>query len=158
MIDEADPRIPNPATIWQLWHSDTFDRDSSPSLQGNGVNILHGLFELWLYTLKEGIMENGSASFSYFYLTWADTATTRVDVAVNPFHNPALLKLRRWAGFTTQAQEIEDGGNSIILRLAQLHFDRLLKSSRWRESSIDWSEEAREVLARVELISSPKEL
>lgn len=158
MIDEADPRIPNTSTVWQLWHSDTFDRNSSPSLQGNGVNIIYGLYELWLNTLKEGILDNGSASFSYFHLTWGDPATARVDVTVNPFHNLALLKLRSWVGFISQAQEGEDGKNAILLRLAQLHYELLKKSSRWKASAIDWGAEARELLAYVESISDPEQL
>lgn len=158
MLDEADPRIPNTSTVWQLWHSDTFDRDSSPSLQGNGANIVHGLYELWLHTLKEGILDSGSASFSSFHLTWGNTPTARVDVAVNPFHNLALLKLRRWVGFTPQTQESEERREAILLRLAQLHYELLQKSSRWKASAIDWSAEARGLLAHVELIVDPEEL
>src|SRR5215213_779764 len=99
MIDENDPRIPNTSTVWQLWYSDTFDREAPQSLQASGANIMRGLYALWLYTLKEGILDNGSASFSYFHLTWGNTATTRVDVAIHPFNNLPLLKLRRWVGF-----------------------------------------------------------
>jgi len=158
MIDENDPRFINTSTVWQLWYSDTFDRDSSLALQASGINIINGLYELWLYTLREGILDNGSASFSYFHLTWGNTATTRADVAVNPFHNLALQKLRRWVGFISPAQEIEDRKDAILLRLAQLHYESLKKSSRWKASAIDWSAEARELLARVELISDPQEL
>ena len=167
MIDETDPRIPDTSTVWQLWHSDTFDRDTSRFLQSSDVNIIDGLYELWLHTLKEGILDNGSASSSYFHLTWGNTAATRADVAVNPFHNLALLKLRRWVGFISQAQESEDRRiiqrleereDTIILRLAQLHYELLQKSSRWKASAIDWGAEARVLLARVDLISDAEEL
>ena len=158
MIYESDPRIPNTSTVCQLWHRDTLDRDSSPSLQGNHTNIIHGLYELWLYTLKEGILDNGSASFSRFYLTWGDSAATRADVIENPFDNLALLKLRLWAGFAPQPQNSENGKDAILWRLAQLHYELLRKSTRWNASAVDWCAEARELLAHVEFISDPEEL
>src|SRR3989304_4260174 len=104
MIDKTDSRIPNTSTAWQLWHSDTFDRDSSPSLQSSGTNIINGLYELWLHTLKEAILETGSATFSRFQLTWGKTASTRVEVVVNSHNNISLLKLRQWAKLTSQNQ------------------------------------------------------
>ena len=93
MDDEIDSQIPNTSSAWQLWHHDMFDRDSSPFLQASGTNIVQGLYELWLCTLKEGILENGSASFSRFHLTWGKTATARVDVFVKPFNNLSLIKI-----------------------------------------------------------------
>jgi hypothetical protein len=158
MFEEHDPQIPKPSTTWQLWQSDTFDRDSSPALQSNGTRIIDGLCELWFQTLKEGILDNGNASFSYFYLIWDNATTARVDITVSPFNNLALLKLRHWVGFTPQAQNIEVGRNKLVLRLAHLHHTLLQKSSRWHASAIDWSAEAREVLGRVELISNPEDL
>ena len=167
MIEQIDPRIPNTSTVWQLWHIDTFDRDTSRSLQSSRENIIQGLYALWLHTLTEGILGNGNASFSYFYLTWGNAAVSRADVAVNPFHNPALLKLCQWAGFPTRAQESENrrivhrleyGKDAILLRLAQLHYSLLQTSSRWKATAIDWSAEARELLAHVDLISDPEEL
>src|SRR5512140_991923 len=100
MDNEIDSQIPDPASAWQLWYSDTFDRDAAPALQASGTNIVEGLYELWFHTLQEGILENGSASFSHFHLTWGNTRSTRVDVFVDPFRNPSLLKLRRWAHLT----------------------------------------------------------
>jgi len=158
MIKEPDSRIPTPSTVWQLWHSDTFDQDSSPSVQSTGQNIVDGLYVLWLYTLQEGILDNGNASFSRFHLTWGPSPASRVDIAVNPFDNSTLLKLRQWVGFTSQNQHSEDGRDGIVLKLAQLHYDLLQKSNRWKASAIDWSAEARELLAHVELISDPKDL
>ena len=148
-------RLPDTSSPWQLWYSDAFDRDAPPSLQANGVNILRGLYELWLYTLKEGVQDNGSASFSRFHLTWGNTPAARVDVAIRPFENAALLKLRQWAHLTEHAQE---QSISVLSRLAQLHFALLQKSSRWNATSIDWSAEARELLARVERMTGPEEL
>jgi hypothetical protein len=159
MIDAIDSRIPNISTTWQLWHSDLFDRDSPPSLQASGTNIIQGLYELWLHTLKEGLLENGSASFSRFHLTWGNTASTRVEIAVNPFNNASLLKLRHWANLMTQNQNGEEERRDVILlRLAQWHYEFLQKSSRWSASAIDWSAESRELLARIEVLKDSKEL
>ncbi|HSL31334.1 MAG TPA: hypothetical protein VK900_19185 [Anaerolineales bacterium] len=154
------------STPWQLWYSDTFDRDSPASLQASGEGILQGLTELWRYTLQEGIHYNGSASFSYFYLTVGNTAWARVDVSVQPFHNPALMKLRQWAHLAdrdhaeniTTAPSLQAQRLFIFNRLAQLHYALLKKSDRWRAAAIDWSAEARALLARVESVTSLKEL
>ena len=160
MIDETDFRIPNTSTSWQLWHSDTFDRDSPPSLQSSGTNIVEGLYELWLHTLKEAILDTGSASFSRFQLTWGNTASTRVAIVVNPFNNVCLIKLRQWAHLTSQNQKNrkEEQRDAVLLRLAQLHYELLQKSSRWQASAIDWDAESREILARVELMRDSEEL
>lgn len=159
MRNEIDSRIPTTSSTWQLWHTDTFDRDSVPSLQASGTNIIQGLYELWLYTLKEGILDNGSASFSRFQLTWGNTASTRADIFVKPFNNLSLIKLRQWANLLSQDQTGEEyQRETILLRLAQLHYELIQNSSRWKRSSIDWSGESRELLARVELLKDPKEL
>jgi len=166
MIDDFDSRIPNTSTTWQLWHSDMFDRESAPSLEASGMNIIQGLYELWRYTLKEGIQDNGSASFSRFRLTWGNTPTTRVEVVVNPFNNLCLIKLRRWANLMSQhkenkgiliVQSLEEQRDAILMRLAQLHYELLQNSSRWKAPAIDWGAEARELLAHVELMTDPKE-
>ena len=162
-----EPTMPDASTNWQLWHYDTFDRDAPPYLEAGGQGILEGLYKLWLQTLKEGIQENGSASFSYFQLTWGLPPSERADLGVLPFDNTALLKLRRWARLTPQAQEERDRHasqdreserNSMAHRLAQLHFEALQKSDRWGATAVDWGAEARKVLARVESITDPKDL
>lgn len=159
MENETDAQIPGPSSAWQLWYSDTFDWDSAPALQTSGKNIVDGLYKLWLYTLKEGILENGNASFSRFHLTWGDTGSTRVDVFVEPFGNPSLVKLRQWAHLDDDHKNNdEEQGKAILLRLAQLHYERLQKSSRWRASAIDYSAESKELLARVDVIKEPEEL
>ena len=167
MNDDFDPRILNTSTAWQLWHSDTFDREAPVSLQAAGINIVQGFYELWHYTLKEGILDNGNASFSRFHLTWENAPVARVDVFVNPFGNPALLKLRHWTRLMSEDQEGEGRGiaqtaeaknDALLLRLAQLHYEFLQKSLRWKASAIDWSAEARELIEHIELLSDPKEL
>ena len=159
MINEFDSRIPDTSTAWQLWHRDTFDRDSPSSLQASGTNIVQGLCELWRYTLTEGILDSGSASFSRFQLTWGSTASTRVEVIVDPFDNLALLKLRQWAHLMSQNQNgEEEQRDALLMRLAQLHHELLQKSSRWKSAAIDWSAESREILARVEWRGDSQEL
>lgn len=167
MMDETDTRIPGFSTIWQLRHHDTFDRDASPALQSSGENIIQGLYQLWLYTLSEAILDNGNASFSYFHLTWGNSAAARVDIAINPFENITLLKLRRWVAFVSQdprsnreqvSKHIEERQDAVIWKLAQLHYDLLRKSSRWKTTGIDWAAESWELLERVEGISAPEEL
>lgn len=160
MVDEMDARIPHASTIWELWYMDTFDRDTPPAVQIKGANIIQGLYHLWFYTLAEGILDNGNASFSNFHLAWGSSASTRVDIAVNPFDNPVLLKLRGWIGFVAQDKtgQIKPGKDVILWRLAHLHYDLLQKSSRWKSSGVDRGAEARELLARIESISIPEEL
>lgn len=159
MSSEIDSQIPDTSSTWQLWHSDMFDRDSLPSLQSSGTNIIRGLYELWLYTLKEGVLDSGSASFSRFHLTWGNSASTRVDVFVTPFNNLALKKLCQWANLFPENQTSEENrSQAVVLRLAQLHYELLQNSSRWKSSAIDWSAESRELLARVEAMKDPKEL
>ena len=155
MSNPRDARIPDASTAWQLWHSDTFDRDSPPSLQASGEDIRRGLYELWLCTLREGIQQNGSASFSYFYLTWGNTAACRVDVYVEPFGNAPLMKLRRWARLT---EEDPEAGSSVLGRLAQLHYGLLQENDRWTAAAIDWSAEAKELLRQVGAMTDPAEL
>ena len=157
MSNEIDSRIPSTSSAWQLWHSDMFDRDSPPSLQASGTNIVHGLYELWLYTLKEAILDNGRASFSRFQLMWGNTASMRADIFVEPFNNLSLIKLRQWAQLMSQHRE-EEQREAILLKLAQLHYELLQKSSRWKASAIDWSAESREVLVWVKAMKGPQEL
>ncbi len=159
MDHELDFRIPGPSSAWQLWYSDTFDWDSAPALQTSGTNIVDGLYKLWLHTLKEGILENGNASFSRFHLTWGNTGSTRVDVFVEPFRNPSLMKLRQWAHIAPDNNNSEEElGKALLLRLAHLHYELLQKSSRWSASAIDYSAESKELLARVDVIKEPEEL
>lgn len=157
-MDQTASRLPDSSTTWRLWHSDTFDRDSAPSLQASGTGIVQGLYELWLYTLKEGILDSGSSSFSRFHLTWGNTPVARVEILVNPFDNRCLLKLRRWANLTSQHPEREEKRDAILWKLAQLHDGLLQESSRWKSPTIDWDAEARELLARLEMMAAPEEL
>jgi len=111
-------------------------------------------------------VESGTVSFSSFHLTWGNTVSTRIDVDVKPFENPSLVKLRQWAdGEPRNLEEIggipeslQGQGNSVLTRLAQLHYELLQKSGRWNSAAVSWSAEASELLARIELMTSPEEL
>jgi hypothetical protein len=167
MINEIESQIPDGSTTWHLWYLDKFDRDFPPSLEVSGEKILNGLYKLWLHTLREGLQDNGSASFSHFQLRLGSNASMRVEIYVNPFNNAALIKLRQWANLMSQNQEaqgmtitgpLEEQRIPVVNRLAQLHYELLQKSTRWNAKAIDWSAESRELLARVELITESKEL
>ena len=133
MSSQIDSQMPSTSSTWQLWYGDTFERDSLPSLQASGTNIIQGLYELWLHTLKEGILDNGNASFSRFQLTWGNTAATRADVFVKPFNNLSLMKLRQWANLLSESQTSEeDRREALLLRLAHLHYELLQNGSRWK--------------------------
>jgi len=75
--------------------------------------------------------------------------------------------LRRWANLMSQHQDnngilivqsLEVQRDATLMRLAQLHYELLQNSSRWKAPAIDWGAEARELLARVELMTDPREL
>jgi hypothetical protein len=160
---EAPQAISSVSTVWQLWYTDKFDGEAPPSLETTGTNILHGLYELWLRTLREGILDSGNASFSGFHLAWGDTALIRIDIDVRPFGNFALEKLRRWAHFSSGDEitqnEMDNGlNNPLVWKLARLHFSLLLQSGRWTAAASDWSAEAKELLARVDALTDPSQL
>ena len=165
-MDQSDRQVPDAFSAWQLWYSDTFDRDAPPSLEVHGVNIIDGLYHLWLYTLKERILDNGMASFSRFQLVWGESASSRADVYVTPFDNLSLRKLRQWAGLTPQTEGTSGGtspigrakGDVVLLRLAQRHYELLQASKRWQADTISWSAESKELLERVEQMTSPADL
>jgi hypothetical protein len=167
MTIEKDPLIPDISTPWKLWYLDTFDREAPPSLEASGENILLGLYELWLHTLQEGVLEDGTASFSSFSLTWGNRASTTANAGVQPSRNSALKKLRQWANLGSPDKKgpadnsnrlYPEPENALVWKLAQTHFNLLLQSSRWTAKAIDWSEEARELLARVDLLTDPGQL
>ena len=164
MANNTDPRIPDATTEWVLWHHDTFDRDTPATVERRGTGILQGLYELWKSTLSEGITDAGDSSFSHFQLTWGETASRRADAGVQPFDNASLLKLRRWANFSSQnrtnalSHEPYQQNNSLLRSLARVHCHLLQESDRWTAEAILWSAEARQLLARVESITDPLQL
>jgi hypothetical protein len=77
---------------WQLLYHDLFDPEAGGRESG-GDDLLEGLVLLWRKEAFEGILYDGTRSFSAFSLHWADG---RADVLLGR-DNPALLRIRRWA-------------------------------------------------------------
>lgn len=77
---------------FELWASDLFDRDSSPSLQRTFTSLTEGLEALWRAMLDEGLQDDGRPTFTDFVLRGP---STRVTLPRDPFRNPELALLRR---------------------------------------------------------------
>jgi hypothetical protein len=77
---------------WQLLYHDLFDPESG-GREAEGEGLLDGLALLWRKETFEGILEDGTRSFSAFSLHWPDG---RADVLLGR-DNPGLLRIRRWA-------------------------------------------------------------
>ena len=146
-VAAMDIHILNSNTAWQLWYCDTFDREAAASLEASGSDLVQGLYELWMHTIQEGILDNGNASFSYFQLSLEGEMPTTIDIGVQPFHNRTLQKLRQWV---TSAAPQKQGKHEFVWILAQLHFTLLQTSSRWTARAIDRSAEAQALLARID--------
>lgn len=138
-----DPRRPLSVSPWTLWYSDTFDRDSEPSVEETGERFVDGLIALWQHTLAEGIDEAGNATFSSFWLSWGNSMAERADAAVQPFGNTTHARLREWMLCDTETRE------AVLRRLAFWHYDLLRHSPRWQASAVAVGEEARQMLAAV---------
>lgn len=138
-----DPRRPLSVSPWMLWYSDTFDRDSEPSVEETGERFVDGLIALWRHVLQEGIDEAGHATFSSFWLSWGSSLAERADAAVQPFGNATHVRLREWSQRDVETCE------AVLRRLALWHYDLLRHSPRWQASAIAVGEEARQLLAAV---------
>jgi hypothetical protein len=80
---------------WQLWHRDTFDRETPASIEDRGTGLSSGLVSLWRRSLHSGVRTDGGATFSYFSLRWPGGSAS---VPVPPTGTDATLaKMRRWA-------------------------------------------------------------
>jgi hypothetical protein len=83
-------------TRYELWAMDTFDRESDPSVDVRGEGLEAGLAELWRRVLREGVRDDGRATFTSFTLVLTDRDTTgRTDLGVQPSDNRALADARR---------------------------------------------------------------
>lgn len=139
----SDPRRPLSVSPWTLWYSDTFDRDSEPSVEETGERFVDGLSTLWQHALLEGIDEAGNATFSSFWLAWGASTAERADAAVQPFANTTHARLRAWLLSSEAARD------AVLRRLALWHYDLLRHSPRWQASAVAVGEEARQMLAAV---------
>jgi hypothetical protein len=83
---------------WEIWYTDTFDREMPPQLEVSGAGLLAGLAELWRRTLEQSVGDDGYGTFTRFSLIWGGAGVPRGggSVPVDPFENPPLLALRRW--------------------------------------------------------------
>ena len=75
---------------WEVWYSDTFDRDSPSSVDAKGVGLAKGLAHLWARHLFETVQPNGAAGFSRFFLKWQGG---RVDISGSTLGEK---RLRAW--------------------------------------------------------------
>jgi hypothetical protein len=158
-MDETLSPIPDQSTRWQLWASDTFDQDSVPGMQTSGEGLLAGLYQLWLHTLSESILENGHATFTRFHLTWGEGTRARVEVDVKPFDNHTLAKLRLWVDHFEDISRMaaliglelqQEGPNPVLQRLASELWERVRTGQRWQAQAIAWNSEAKELLNSLE--------
>lgn len=138
---------------WVLWHHDLFDREAPASVQARGRELPAGLYQLWLSTLSESLLEGGTASFSRFQLCWGDPMQ-RAEIPVQPFENPALLKLRGWIWQNGSPANSLLPTSAILQRLADLHHGLLAA----RQDTAGWSGEADLLLKRILSAGEPEEL
>jgi hypothetical protein len=103
MIESIDAAINNreaqlPEAAWQVWYSDTFDRETPRQVEASGQSLVDGLYELWSRFLYETVQEYhshgkrvfGAQGFARFYLTQSGpTITIHGDDA-------GAAKLRIW--------------------------------------------------------------
>lgn len=75
---------------WELWSSDTFDRESPPSVEGSFDTLEAGLRALWKKTLSEAVQDDGRPTFTEFTLRGQPS----VFLPRDPFENPELAVLR----------------------------------------------------------------
>lgn len=76
--------------MWEVWSSDTFDRDSGPQLEGAFDTFEQGLRALWKKTLSEAVQDDGRPTFTEFSLRGQPSVFPPRD----PFKNPELAVLR----------------------------------------------------------------
>lgn len=143
---------------WRLWYRDTFDRETPVSLEASGTNLVEGLYDLWFHTLTEGITEDGSKSFSVFWLTWGDETRNNAGIDVATTGNQALVKLRRWAGLGSEKSSLIPNENPVLMNVALQHY-RLLGERSWIEKEEkDSSAESRQLLIQINSMRNPEQL
>lgn len=105
---------------WELWSSDTFDRDSDPRLEGAFDTFEQGLRALWKKTLTEGVQDDGRPTFTEFSLR----GQPKVSLPRDPFENPELAVLRARmlanAAFLDQLVNVHAAGGVTLAQLLVL--------------------------------------
>ena len=80
------------ATSWEIWYTDSFDRDADPAREATGTGRVAGLETLWRKTLDETVQDDGKITFTHFTL-WQDGRRGPA-IPVDPLSNAELGKLR----------------------------------------------------------------
>ena len=81
-----------PMIKWQLWHQDTFDRETPRRIDASGDDLLAGLVQLWARHLFESVQTNGNKGFSRFNL-WLLKERQRIEVNGN---REGQVRIRAW--------------------------------------------------------------
>lgn len=109
---------PHPAEEWEIWYTDTFDRDTPPQLEVRGHGLVAGLTELWARHFFEAVTADGQPGFSSFQLR---RKQGRIDIRGDW---EGAKRLRHWLfdkkktatkGYVAEAQP------SLLTTLAQVH-------------------------------------
>ncbi len=103
---------------WTLTCGDLFDRDSTPSVQATGSELLAGLMGLWKLHLREGLQEDGQRTLCCFDLRWGVPPRSADVDDYLPHHAAGAPKLRRWL--------LSGDAESLLSALASAHL-RLLE-------------------------------
>jgi hypothetical protein len=119
---------PAPDVRWEIWYEDTFDRETPRAREASGVGLLSGLVELWSRHLREGLNDQGSATFSRFNLWWRQ-ASRSVHISGD---RQGAARLRGWIRSAHGAGEPSGGVKSSrqLLRLIAHVHSRLVLEKR----------------------------
>ena len=127
------PDDPDPARRWEVWYSDTFDRETPAKVEVTGVGIVPGYVELWARFLFEGVQigsrHDGTAvrqvavaGFSDFSLDFVDGPAPRtVRITGDLAH---ALRLKRWIfGDVTSTTRgyLEEANLERLMHVARTH-------------------------------------
>lgn len=85
-----------PVPTYELWSSDLFDRESSPSLEESSERLERALESLWRRVLEQGVQDDGQPTFTEFQLRSATGPVA--SIPRDPLNNPELALLRRFRG------------------------------------------------------------
>ncbi len=94
---------------WQLWSTDLFDGEASPSLQRSAATLRAGLVALWGAVLREGVLDDGRPTFTAFSLR--APGEQPVTLPRDPRSNPELARLRARLGeedFAARLAEVHE--------------------------------------------------
>ena len=123
---------PYPAEEWEIWYTDTFDRDAPATIDVRGRGLVSGLAELWARHCFETVTAEGKQSFSNFRLRWE-----RGTVTISGDWEGAK-RLRHWLfGNKESAYQgyAAEADASLLAAIAQAHA-RLIQSGHSAEQIV----------------------